>query len=221
MIVDLVIIGIIALFTFLGYKRGLMKVAFKLISLVLAIIIAFALHGPVSDFVIHNTGLYDQVKTLVAQNIDPERFKESQTVEVKEDEEKITEKTWTNYLQKSIEETANNTKNNVEDVAVEKISSTIINVAILIIIFILVRIILSVLNLIIDILSKLPVLKQFDKAGGTLYGILEGVLIVYILLALCLIMASFIQNTGIIQAINNSFIGKMLYENNILLKLIG
>lgn len=219
MIVDLVIIGIIALFTFLGYKKGLMKVAFKLISLVLAIIIAIILHGPVSDFVIHNTGLYDQVKTVVSQNIDPQRFKETQKTENKE--ESATEKTWTNYLQKSIEETANNTKNSIEDVAVEKISSTIINVAILIIIFILVRIILSVLNLIIDILSKLPVLKQFDKVGGTLYGILEGVLVVYILLALCLIMASFIQETGIIQAINNSFIGKMLYENNILLKLIG
>ena len=219
MIVDLVIIGIIALFTFLGYKKGLMKVAFKLISLVLAIVIAIMLHGPVSSFIINNTGLYEQVKTVVAQNIDPERFNENKETETKE--ENLTEEAWTNYLQKSIQETANNTKNSVEDVAVEKISTTIINVAILIIIFILVRIILSVLNLIIDIISKLPVIKQCDKLGGVIYGVLEGVLIVYILLALCLIMASFIQETGIIQAINNSFIGKMLYENNILLKLIG
>ena len=41
LIIDLIIVAIILLFTFLGYKRGLIKVAIKLCTFFIAIIIAF------------------------------------------------------------------------------------------------------------------------------------------------------------------------------------
>jgi len=44
MILDLVIIGIILLCVFFGYKRGLIEVAFKLISFIIAIILSLLLY---------------------------------------------------------------------------------------------------------------------------------------------------------------------------------
>ena len=49
---------VIALITFIGYKRGLIKVAFKLISFLLAIVLAVVLYKPISNFIINNT-LYE------------------------------------------------------------------------------------------------------------------------------------------------------------------
>ena len=40
-VVDLIIVAIILLFTFLGYKRGLVKLAIKLCTFIIAVIVAF------------------------------------------------------------------------------------------------------------------------------------------------------------------------------------
>lgn len=219
MIIDLVLIGIVALCIFLGYKKGLMEVGFRIISFVIAIIIALILHGPISNFVINNTSIYPNVKNMVIKNIDPARYEGTSTAVQSKDND--TSKVWVNYINKAIQETANNTKNAVEDVAADKIATAIINIGILIIIFILVRIILTVLNLVVNIISKLPVINQFDKVGGIAYGLIEGLFIVYVALAICFIASSFIQDTGIIKAIDNSNLALQLYNNNLLLKMIG
>lgn len=44
MILDLVIIGVILLCVILGYKKGLIEVAFKLISFIIAIILSLLLY---------------------------------------------------------------------------------------------------------------------------------------------------------------------------------
>ena len=58
LIIDLIIIAIVLLFTFLGYKRGLIKVAIKLCTFFIAIIVAFMLYKPIANIVIDNT-VYD------------------------------------------------------------------------------------------------------------------------------------------------------------------
>ena len=53
--VDVAIIIILALFTFLGYKKGLAKVLIKLLSFVISIIIALVLYKPVANVIIDRT----------------------------------------------------------------------------------------------------------------------------------------------------------------------
>ena len=52
-LLDLIIIAFIALFTFIGYKKGLIKVAFGLVSFILALVISVILYKPVSNFIIN------------------------------------------------------------------------------------------------------------------------------------------------------------------------
>ena len=54
-IIDLVIIGIIALCVLVGYHKGLTGSLLKIVSFVLALIIAFILFKPVSNFIIDKT----------------------------------------------------------------------------------------------------------------------------------------------------------------------
>ena len=218
MVIDIIIIAIMAACIFAGYRKGLIGVAFHLVSFIIAILVALLLHGPISNFIIQNTQIDDKIEDMIVKNTDPSRFEEGQTNLTKE--EQNMPKIVVNYIQEAIQDNVNNAKNNIEDVIAERIAITIINIATIIILFILVRIILIVINKIGDMIAKLPIISQFNKTGGIIYGVIEGLFIIYVLLALCLIIAPFIQSTELLSYINTSYIGKMMYNNNILLKFI-
>ena len=218
MVIDIIIIAIMAACILAGYRKGLIGVAFHLVSFIIAILVALLLHGPISNFIIQNTQIDDKIEDMIVKNTDPSRFEEGQTNLTKE--EQNMPKIVVNYIQEAIQDNVNNAKNNIEDVIAERIAITIINIATIIILFILVRIILIVINKIGDMIAKLPIISQFNKTGGIIYGVIEGLFLIYVLLALCLIITPFIQSTELLSYINTSYIGKMMYNNNILLKFI-
>ena len=62
-IIDIVIIAVILLCLYGGYRKGLIGLAFSIVSFVAALIIAFILFSPISTFVINNTEFDDNIKT--------------------------------------------------------------------------------------------------------------------------------------------------------------
>lgn len=219
MIVDIIIIAILALCVIFGYKRGLIGVAFKFLSLIIAIVLALLLYKPVANFVINNTGIDEEIEKTIAKNIDFSKYENKTEKEIIE--ESNMPQVVVNQIKKSIDTTIDTAKESVEKTVTRQLSNSIINIAILIILFIVIKIILLVINLVGDVISKLPLIKQFNKLGGTIYGILEGAIIVYGILALILIVTPMTQSTGLLEVINSSTLGNMLYNNNILLKFFG
>ena len=60
MIADIIVIGIMALCIFLGYWRGLIHVAVRLLGFVVALIVALILYTPVSNYIIENTSAVER-----------------------------------------------------------------------------------------------------------------------------------------------------------------
>ena len=116
-VTDLIVIAIIALFTFLGYKQGLIKAAIKILSFLIAIVIAFILYKPVSSLVISNTSIDDNIKNTIIQKIGVGQNEEIQIED--------------NFTRKMIGE-ANNT---VEEVA-NTFSVKLIEISVLLILFV-------------------------------------------------------------------------------------
>lgn len=214
MIVDILIVLIIGLCIFAGYKKGLMKVLFKIVSFILALIIALILHGPISNFIINNTNIDENLETLTINNIDPNNEVIDENGQLKENSNN------SETIQEYITNSIGDVKENVENAAARSIAITIINIAVLILILLITRIVLGVLNIIIDIVAKLPIIKQFNSAGGLIFGAVEGLIIVYVLLAICALIAPIFSDLQLINSINNSTLGKLMYDNNILLKIM-
>lgn len=122
----------------------------------------------------------------------------------------------TNY----IEETTQNAKNAGIELAAENVSITLVRLMVGILLFIVVRIVLIFVKIFTNIVEKLPIIKQFNKAGGILYGILEGCFIIFMVLAVISILSSMMDISFLLNAINDSYLGSILYHNNLLLKLI-
>lgn len=213
-LVDLIIIGIMALCVFLGYKRGLIGVAFKIISFLLAIIISFVLYIPVSNFVINNTSIDDTIKNTIVEKISEDEEKDK----IEEIDKK--ENSMPEVITEYIEKTTTDVKNSSIELVAENISITLVKLIVAILLFIVIRIILIFVKLFTNIVEKLPIIKQFNKVGGIIYGALEGILIILVVLAIISVISSIANMSTTIEAINNSYIGSILYNNNLLLKLI-
>lgn len=201
-LIDLILIAIIALFTFIGYKKGLIKVAFGLVSFILAIVISVILYKPVSNFIIKYTPLDDYIESTVS-----ERLTSSET------SKEETENMVSNYY--------NNIKNASTSVIASGISKTVINISCMLVVFIVAKIILLFFKFIGDLVAKLPLIKQFNNAGGFIYGLLKGFIIIYILLALIALLSPIININTIVTIINSSIITNIMYNNNIIFILFA
>ena len=203
-IIDLILIGIIALFTFIGYKQGLVKAAIKILSFIIAIIISIILYKPVSAIVIKNTSIDDKIKNVIVENVKLEEKENAEKSNIIKDN-----------LSNKIIAGANNT---VEEVA-DSFTVKLIEIAVIIVLYIIARIILKFISALSDLITNLPILKQANKTGGIIYGFLKGVLIIYVLLAIIYLISPIIS-ADIFGIIDNTIIAKEIYNNNILLTIV-
>ena len=158
MILDLIILAVIILCIIFGYKRGLVEVAFNLISFIIAIVLSFMLYQPVTNYIIDNTEFDENIKSVIVNHINPEEIQEQ--AEEPEKESNNLPDIVTNYIGKSISEAANTAKNNVTDVVATNLSITAIKIITLILLFIVIRIVLCLLKFLTNMLAKLPVINR-------------------------------------------------------------
>ena len=214
-IIDLIVVGILALCIFFGYKNGLTKSVINILSFVIALVVAAVFFKPISNLVIQNTQIDENIKqsvvNLVSSNSDENGI-------IKEDSN--LPKGMVDYINNEIGNNVNEAKNTAIQSAANTIAEAAINVGVAIAIFLVVRIALIFVKALSDLLTDLPVIKQFDKAGGIIYGAIQALLIIFVLLAIISLISPVIEQTGIISAINKSYITCFLYDHNILLNIV-
>lgn len=146
-VIDLILIGIIALFTFLGYKQGLVKAAIKILSFFIAIVVALAIYKPVSGIIINNTSIDDNIKNAIVERIGTQNSDGSQEVQLED-----------NLTSKIVGDV-----NTTIDGVATAFSIKLIETATLLLIFILIRIALKFVTILTDLITKLPLIKQINK----------------------------------------------------------
>ena len=207
-IVDLVILAIFIICIIIGYVRGLTGSLIKILSFVLSIVIAFILFVPISNLIINNTQIDDNLEQSIREMI----------IGNNEEEQKMPEAI-TDYIQQQVESASDSAKEAIADSTAREVSLTIVKAGTWIVLFIVARILLIFLRFITALIAKLPVIKQFDKLGGIIYGVIEGLIIIYVLLAI-ISFVSPMTNGALTNAIEQSYIGSMMYNNNLLLEII-
>ena len=214
-IIDLVIVAIIALCVLVGYHKGLTGSLLKIVSFVLALMIAFILFKPVSNFIIDKTDWDENLEQAIRESI----LKDDGKTDDETQKEKMPE-VITDYINNAVEKAGNEAKTAIVDSTARDVSVMIINIAVAIALFIVSKIILLLVKGLANLLTKLPVIKQFDKLGGIIFGILQSLVIIYIVLAIISFASPMMSETGIIEGLQKSYIGSNMYNNNLLLKII-
>lgn len=212
-IVDLIIIGIILLFIGIGLKKGLAGSLIKLLSFAIALIVAVALYKPVSNAIMKNTQIDENIEqAIIATFGSEENSSEAGQTEMPNN---IVEN-----INKEIKNATNEARNQIVENTSKNISNTIINIGSGLGIYIIARFILFIIGIFVNQVTNLPILKQVDKIGGIAYGAIEGIAIVYVILAIISLFAVVQPENVIVEGILKSNIGSMLYNNNLILNIL-
>ena len=213
MIIDIIIIALIALGVFFGYKKGLVGILIGVASLILSIILAFVLQGPVSEYLYSTpvgTSIESKVTEFVNDTLSPEN---NENVDSEDNTKKEND-----FFSKVIQD-ATNSEDTVKE-ASKNITMFILKGITFIGIFILVRIICYILQMILNVVFDLPILHSVNKFGGMAINLVATLLKLWILLAAIQLISSVVAIDFITNLINQSYLTKLLYENNILLNIL-
>lgn len=192
-VIDIILIAIVLLSTFLGYKKGLVKLGAKLFAGIIAIILTLVLYRPVSDIIIKNTTIDEKIENAIIQN----------TTSF------VNENTKDNSVTTQI---TNQVKNEMLPEEAEKISNGVIYSVTAIVLFLVSKIVLSIIISLIDSIAKLPILKQFNEIGGIAYGIVRGVIIVFIVILAMGAYTKIKPESTLNNTVQESYIIKNVYE---------
>lgn len=212
-IIDIIIILTMILFIYMGYRKGLIKVAISFLSVIISIIIALILYKPIASQIMASTQLdenisntiYSKIENIDFQNISEEEKNNNGIIKFAE-----------NYINEAISNSVENTGRYISD----SLSITIVEILTFILLLIILRLLLIVLNLLGDVVGNLPIIKQFNKSGGIIYGIIEGFVIINVILAILYVANPIISNGQIEENIRKSNLGKIIYENNFITNTI-
>ena len=211
-VVDLIVIGIIAICIFFGYRKGLIGVLFTILSFIIALIIALILYKPISNAIITNTEIDENIQNTIMEKVLSSKTEENITTEQANNTSQIVVDYINSYT--------NEVKNVGTEIVAKNLAETTIRIVVLILLLIVTRIILFFFKAVFNIIAKIPIIKQVNKLGGILYGVIKGLFIIYVILAILSLLAPMISDVEIFKAINNSFIAGYMYNNNLILKLI-
>lgn len=219
----MVVVGILFVFNvYSSHKKGFIKTVFETVSIIVAVLLTTILAPFIASQISSNKDIYDaiskQVKVIV---------KEDNTITSDEEQNKYIDdmpipsklkdylrdnNTLAIYEERSLE--------TFTDYVVDALTMIVINIISYIIMFVVIRIGLMVISGIVDLISKLPIIEEFDGMGGILIGAIKGIIEIWILLLVITLIANTELGMSAMKCINDSFILDMLYSNNILLQLI-
>lgn len=223
-IADIIVILIIGIFAFIGYKRGLLLSIYSFGSYLIAIFLGFILRKPVSLF-INSTPIPEKIHENVYNKLlEVNESKAGEvTVKAKDYIESLNYPSLVeNFLKKNIENLETERMfTSIADEISDKVTALIVSILAFLVTVIIVLIAMLVIKALIKTARKLPVIKQFDGLGGLILGTVEGLLIVCIAVLVLYLFSSREGFKPVINMVENSLIAKFFFEKNLLANLLS
>ena len=180
---DIIILCIIALCGLIGYRRGLIRTVYRIVSLFIALIIARMLYPHVARL-LHQTAIFPALQDRIARALNLEGAVNRHTTE--RGEEIIGNLPLPEMFQSLLH--YNNRPDmfallrvaTIEDYITSFFANMVINGIAMLIVFVLVLIILSVIGGMLDIVSMLPIISSINRAGGLVIGLAMGAAVAWV-----------------------------------------
>lgn len=206
LLVDAVLVALLVLFVVLGYHRGFIKTMAGVASFVAALVLASMLAGPVANFLYDKTvapGVTDAVKTSMAED-GPAAQRLDQSLEKMPG---IATRLLASAdihtgadLLRYVDPTADMAEN-VSEQVVRPVVTPILQTVCSLLLFVILMVVTNLLLRVLNVLAKLPGIKQVNKGMGLLAGLMEGVLWTLFAAALLDLVAAFGWINGVNAAL--------------------
>ena len=220
-LLDVIIIATLVLFMYLGYRRGLIRTLFNLVSFALSILLSIYLYPIVAEW-LRSTPIYRALKDYIIRTMDLGSVIHMHAAEL------ISSLPLPELLRRSLL-VHHDTPNMFELLNVSTIEEYIagffagmaLNIIAMVLVFIIVRLILGLVSGMIDVVGRLPVIRHFNRGGGLILGVIQGVIIIW--LGLAVINLFFLDPTRpeLVRLLNESLLAGWIYENNPIMSMLA
>lgn len=214
------VIVIIAVLAVIGLKRGFVKSCFSFVPSVVALVFTGKLYPHVSKL-LRSTPLFDIIKNSVAKGIHIDAAASGASDSI------INSLSLPQFLKSLLISNNNNVVYNILDATGIKdyiagyISNIFINIISMILVAVGLIILFKLIIGMLDIITHLPVISTFNRLGGLIVGIGEGVLVVWILFILAVLFCSSDKLQWFYTDLPQSKVASVLFEKNILMYMIS
>lgn len=217
---DLIVVVIIGVSAFAGYKSGFIKTGLGFLSFFIAVALTFIFYKPVMQLIKENTE-FEPWLTEYLNSLDTKQLGNGDSKEKLDGATDEKNSYLANLPNEVIELIGiNEMKEKAKNTIIEKIVEFALKLLSIVIVYVTARLALIVIIMVLDLIAQLPMLKQFNEILGLTLGALLGLLKTYGLFLVIALLGSINVTTGIVSLINNSLIAGFLYNNNLLLKLL-
>ena len=212
--IDLLVLILMILSTYLGYKKGFLKTITGVLSIVLSLIFAVTLYPHMESF-IKSTPVYETVYENVGEHIAPPDVDSNKISDYGAGTLNLPR----NFL-KQIQKGANETKEDIATSISESVADSAVKIVSMLAVFLVARLLIFMVVFVAGLIKKLPLIGWSDRMLGVLFGFIRGFLIVYLLLAVITVSAHFKSDNFAAKAVKQSEFAKIMYNNNVFLDFI-
>ena len=204
-VIDIILVLIVALSAFLGYKKGLVELGAKLFAGIIAIVITLIIYKPVGNIVIKNTSIDEKIENTILEK----------TTNVIDENSKVSDN---KYIQNASDNAVSQVKEEILPEQARNIAVNVIYIATALILFIVAKIVFSIVISLANAVASLPILKQFNEVGGLLYGLVRGAIISFVLILVIGTVAKLSPNGSLSKNVESTYLLKEVYNNVVKVK---
>ncbi len=238
----ILVLGIFTAFIYEGNRRGLVRTVFSLFSSIVVLLVGTVISPVISNQLRNNEKIFNYISDKIEKSLENYQKNDEEAGEEKEKSEtKITVGTEEVYVptaliggekvvDKLISDILTNEKlvKAKEDLQKEvnrrvavHLTGIVINSGTFVAVYLILSTGLFVLGRLLNIVSKLPVLNEINRLGGSIAGFFKGLIVVWIIFTVMLVFIDRpLVQEGMRQINENGFLS-LLYKYNVVAKVIG
>ncbi len=216
----LAVIAVMVGFTIAGWHRGLIKTVYAVGSFIVSIILMLIISPYVKDIIMDNTNVYDQIYDNVYEKLEDARG-DAEALDILGKIYSVPEDVMDILNNEVI---AEGIDSNVDQIVVNArtqmathITEEIVRMIAYVLTFIIVYTIIAIVGIVMDVFSKLPVIKGLNRIAGALLGLAEGVGIVWVAFLVIVLFGTSDIGRQCLEQIHNNQILTILYDTDILM----
>lgn len=221
--------GIILIFflisILIGWIKGLFKTVLSVAGLIVGIVVAVYVSPHVSGYLQENTQIDENLAGYITQKL--ELPLENQDNTRASQVAAVNDMSMSEGMKSTILDNNNSEiykllgVTSVYDYIAKSISIMILNAITFLILLSGCRVIFFILSRMMGDLTKLPIVRSIDKIGGGCLGCMKALIYVWVFFLIVSIAGSFEWCQDIMKQIEESALLKLLYDNNLILDVVG
>ncbi|MEY8390994.1 CvpA family protein [Lachnospiraceae bacterium] len=221
-ILFVIVLAVLAGFGLHGYLRGMVRVLFSLAAIFLTVGLATALTPVTAEFLKERTPLYHTIQEKCTDYIQEFAVHKEESSDVLSGETEILGQKLPRELQDILQDGVTDaTGELLENTGIyerlgEFAAEQILQRAAWILSFSIIFVAMVILVRVLDLVAKLPVLNSINHIGGLAIGLVQGVIVIWILFLLVALCQGSDWGREMLETIQGNDFLRLFYDNNII-----